>query len=210
VRHARRDAVTHARRSGRYDDVDPIWVVDTMRGAKGAVVVLNSGQQWVVGDIAQAERMRLFRLGEDGRPEPLWLWLNEDGTPMRPRSWNQVFRVANQRFGVEMDKVGRPGDVAWLSPHSLRFSYGLHVLVALHKALDKLNKPNSGADDPARYDLAYNIVAALMGHKNEEVTRKTYWHRCSRTGSGTAPPSPRTTSLARWRTPRWPTPGCWR
>jgi hypothetical protein len=36
-----------------------------------ALVVLSSGQQWVVNDIAEAERMRLFRLGEDGLPEPL-------------------------------------------------------------------------------------------------------------------------------------------
>lgn len=47
------------------------WWLSTKRGAEGAVVVLGSGQQWVVNDIAEAERMRLFRLGEDGLPEPL-------------------------------------------------------------------------------------------------------------------------------------------
>ena len=69
------------------------WWLSTKRGAEGAVVVLGSGQQWVVNDIAEAERMRLFRLGEDGLPEPLWL--NQTGTPMRSRSWNQIFRVTN-------------------------------------------------------------------------------------------------------------------
>lgn len=174
VRHARRDAVAYAQRAGRYEQARPLWVVDTKVGARGPVLVLSSGQQWVGSELGEAERMRLFRLDEGGRPEPLWLWLNEEGTPMRPRTWNQVFRVANQRFRAEMAKIGRVDDVTWLSPHSLRFSYGLHVLVALHKALDKVRPPEAGTYDPTRYDLAYNIVAALLGHKNEEVTRKIY------------------------------------
>lgn len=174
VLHSRRDAAARARRSGRYDDLNPIWVTNTKRSAKGVVLILDTGQQWAVRDIPETDRERLLRLDADGRPEPLWLWLNEDGSPMRPTSWNQVLRVANQRFSTEMARIGRCQDVAWLSPHSLRFSYGLHVLVALHRAIDKRSKPDSNIYDPSRYDLAYNIVAALMGHKSEQVTRKTY------------------------------------
>jgi len=174
VRHARRDAVTHARRTGSYSELDLIWVADVQVGAKGTVLVLVDGRRWRVEEIAEPERMRLFRSGADGLGEPLWLWLGQDGTPMRARSWNQVFRVANLRFATEMAAVGRRTDVAWLSPHSLRFSYGLHVLVALHKALDKIHPPDSRTYDPGRYDLAYNIVAALLGHKNEAVTRSIY------------------------------------
>jgi hypothetical protein len=43
-----------------------------------------------------AERALLFTEGPHG-PEPLWLWLNEQGLPFHPHSWNGVFRTANQR-----------------------------------------------------------------------------------------------------------------
>jgi hypothetical protein len=42
------------------------------------------------------ERMLLFTEGAKG-PEPLWLWLNEQGMPFGPHSWEGAFRQANQR-----------------------------------------------------------------------------------------------------------------
>jgi integrase len=174
IRHARQDAVMRAHRASRYEALDPILVTDAHSSARGAVLALANGRRWRVDDLGDAERRRLIRQNSDGVAEPLWLWLNEDGTPMRAKSWNQVFRVANLRFAAELVKLGRHTDVAWLSPHSLRFSYGLHLLVALHKALDQRNPPGSRVYDPSRYDLAYNVVAALLGHKNEAVTRSVY------------------------------------
>ena len=91
--------------------------------------------------------------------------------PLQQQGWNKIFERANKRFSTELARVGRTSDVDWLSPHSLRFSYGLNLLIALHRVIDK--DPNA-ITGPGRYDAAFSIVSSLMGHANPEVTKTIY------------------------------------
>lgn len=62
-----------------------------------------------------------------GRPgEPLWLWLGEDGGPLRRETWQAAFQRANQRcarFGLDLS----------VSPHTLRHVFAVHMLGLLLK-----------------------------------------------------------------------------
>ena len=76
-----------------------------------------------------AERMTMFREGNEGM-EPLWLWLNESGLPLRPASWENVFRAASQRcVDVLQCRMTEP---PVFTPHMCRHSFALHMFVVLH------------------------------------------------------------------------------
>ncbi|WP_141310723.1 hypothetical protein [Streptomyces spinoverrucosus] len=88
------------------------------------------------------ERMLMFTEGPQG-PEPLWLWLNEQGMPFRPHSWDGVFRTANERcakvltppryLGMDPHQVFAP----YATPHSARHSFALYMLVVLNYLMDR-------------------------------------------------------------------------
>jgi hypothetical protein len=82
-----------------------------------------------LGELTVRERMLLFTEGPQGL-EPLWLWLNEQGMPFGPHSWEGVFRAANERcggltppsrVGLDPHRVFAP----YATPHSAR-----HILSA--------------------------------------------------------------------------------
>jgi hypothetical protein len=64
-----------------------------------------------------AERMTLYTEGPEG-PEPLWLWLNEQGLPLRPPSWENVFRTANDRCRQELGAL--MAEPPFCTPHMCR------------------------------------------------------------------------------------------
>jgi integrase len=172
---ARRAAVIRARKAGRYDSTDVIWVDSVEdRAREGRVLVTNKGDLLALDSLTPESRMRLMRLTNQG-PEPLWLWLSEDGIPKEPHGWSNDFAAASARFGRECVRLERPQDTLVLSPHSLRFSFALFVLLALHQHLDRLN--GWSAQDPydeRRYSPAYDIVRDLLGHRSTETTRAIY------------------------------------
>jgi hypothetical protein len=71
-------------------------------------------------DLAQMsvrERMVMFTEGPRG-PEPLWLWLTQNGLPFRIDSWEGVFREANARCARVLTPArGRDWDRTRSTPH---------------------------------------------------------------------------------------------
>ncbi len=69
-----------------------------------------------------AERLVLARADADGKSAgPLWLWLGEDGMPLRRATWQTAFRRANER-------CARLGVDVAASPHALRHTFAVHML----------------------------------------------------------------------------------
>jgi integrase len=176
----RRAAVRRAQKAGRYDAIGSIWIdhVD-VRSRLGVVLVTTDGDELSMKGLDVPTRMRLMRYRASGvhvGPEPLWLWLAEDGLPMEPAGWGTIFLRASQRFERECDRLGRPKrDVILLSPHSLRFSYALYVLVVLHQVLDrKYGYSPTDPYDESRYLPAYEHVRDILGHKSTATTRDIY------------------------------------
>ena len=171
---ARRAAVLRAQREGRYDGGDRILVRATSWTARGKLLlVYENGGDRAVDDIAEDERARLMLRTESG-PEPLMVWLGESGTPMMTSAWNDIFEAANRRVASHFGRLGRGGGIT-LSPHSLRFSFALYVLAALHRRIDQRNGyASTGPYDERRYEQAYDIVRDLLGHRHSQITKDTY------------------------------------
>jgi site-specific recombinase XerD len=177
------DAVRRARRHRRYEQVPGKLIVTKIsHGARPKVAWRDEHGRAVdvpLGAIGPAERMRLFTEGEDGL-EPLWLWLAESGMPMAYESWEKVFDAANARAAavlpstVDGDRAGRTS-VA-ISPHMLRHSFALHMLVALHHALDRRFglTPEERKHLRQVYGDPWVLVRDLLGHSSEQTTRLVY------------------------------------
>jgi len=132
-----------------------------------------------LGAISPDERMRLFTVGEDGL-EPLWLWLGESGMPMAYESWEKVFDAANARVAAVLAATGSENRVKRtsiaISPHMLRHSFALHMLVALHHALDRRFglTPEERKHLRQVYGDPWVLVRDLLGHSSEQTTRLVY------------------------------------
>ncbi|MFE5113801.1 hypothetical protein [Streptomyces sp. NPDC056663] len=69
-------------------------------------------------------------------PEPvwLWLWLNEQGLPFQPASWEGVFLAASDRCEEVSGPVMEERPLC--TPHMCRHSFALYMLVVLHHVMD--------------------------------------------------------------------------
>jgi hypothetical protein len=178
-------AVRQAQKAGRYDRVPEMrLVIEVTRGLKP--VVRWCDQNGVVGQRALDlltvwERMLLFTEGRHG-PEPLWLWLNEQGLPFQPHSWEGVFRTANLRCervltppkhqGRDPHKVYAP----YATPHSARNSFALYMLVVLNHLMDQRYglTPEERRDFRLLYGDPWFMVQNLLGHASRETTVDRY------------------------------------
>lgn len=182
----RAEAVRKAQAVGRYDAVSEMRLVtDVTRGTKR--VVHWCDRAGVVGrkalsDLTVAERMTLYTEGRHG-PEPLWLWLNEQGLPFRVSSWEGVFRSANERCQAVLDPLpGTPGVDLYRSvapratPHGARHSFALYMLVVLHYLMDQKFglTPEERRDFRLLYGDPWRMVQDLLGHADLETTRAIY------------------------------------
>jgi integrase len=173
----RRAAIRRAQANGVYDRLADLRMVTRVTGK------LNKTLHWVGRDgtvgsrtldaLDPVERAMLFTKSPEGL-EPLWLWLAENGMPFGPHSWEAVFRAANER--CERVLTGVVEHPPHATPHSARHSMALHMLVALHHAMDlRLGLTQEERRD---YRLLYGdpwrMVKDLLGHANVETTRDIY------------------------------------
>jgi len=182
VRFQRAAAVRRAQREGRYERMaSPIYVVAVEDQRDGLHLVLDSGEIRSVEDLDEDERLRLLLLtpdadGTSSGAEPMALWLSDAGLPLRMNSWNDAFDGANDRVEQEFVRLGLPRSMSIrLSPHSLRFSFALYLLAALHRRIDEQEGyRSSDGYDARRYEQAYDTVRDLLGHGSVTTTKETY------------------------------------
>jgi integrase len=172
----RSDAVRRGQRSGRYStERDRLVIVDVLpSGRRGQRIRLDGGRVVDVTGLTPQERLRLFTAGEDGL-EPAALWLTEAGDPMPFASWNSVFNTANGRVSKARESLGVGSPWVHVTPHSLRFSFALMLLVAGVRATDE--RLGLGPADPflaGNYSHVFDEVRDLLGHASVELTKKTY------------------------------------
>lgn len=176
---SRRAAVERARTARRYEGVLTVEVTDMQVTTAG--VKFRYANSWHHHDnIEIAVRRSMFVNTADGS-EPLWLWLNEAGLPMLKDTWTDVFKAANKRVatvfdhGRETEAIHRNVRAPRLSPHSLRHSFALFMLIALHKSIDaRRGDDRTVGYDEERYRLAWEIVRDLLGHSSVTITRERY------------------------------------
>ncbi|WFB88393.1 MULTISPECIES: site-specific integrase [Streptomyces] len=120
VESSRARVVRRAQAAGRYGDL-PVRLVTHESGRHRRMLHWRD-RDGVVGRTALSEatvgeRMTLFTEGLAG-PEPLWLWLSESGLPLRPSSWEGVFRAANDRCEAVLSEV--MDEPPFCTPHMCR------------------------------------------------------------------------------------------
>ena len=184
IKVARAAAVRRAIREGRYDSIkDIIWVTELRRSKKGTLeAVRDDGVPLALNDTKPKLRRRLFWL-RDGHPEPMSLWLSENGMPFNHESWNDVFDAANERLWAEIEATGAlPSDELTVTPHSLRFSFALALAVQLHQRLDDQHgwDETVAYGDGTRYEDVFRTVKDVLGHRSVETTKSIYLPRVQR------------------------------
>ena len=97
------------------------------------------------------------------------LWLTESGMPMAYRSWSKVFERASAR-------CVKAGLTVYATPHMLRHSMALRVLLSLHHALDRRFglTPTERRNYEDAYGTVWTMVKDLLGHRSEVTTREIY------------------------------------
>ncbi|MFI8991575.1 site-specific integrase [Streptomyces antimycoticus] len=177
--------VRKAQRSGRYDRLPEMRLVtEVTRGMRPRVRWRDrSGAvgERELGRLTWQERTLLFEEGPHG-PEPLWLWLNEQGLPFHPHSWEGVFRTANQRC----ERVLTPPEhlrkdphqvfAPYATPHSARHSHALFMLVVLNHLMDQRYglTPEERRDFRLLYGDPWLMVQNLLGHASRDTTVRHY------------------------------------
>jgi integrase len=175
----RAEAVRRARRHRRYEQVPGKLIVTRIgHGTRPRLAWRDEHGRAAdvpLGAISPDERMRLFTVGEDGL-EPLWLWLGESGMPMAYESWEKVFDAASARVAATGSENRVKRTPIAISPHMLRHSFALHMLVALHHALDRRFglTPEERKHLRQVYGDPWVLVRDLLGHSSEQTTRLVY------------------------------------
>lgn len=178
-------AVRQAQRKGRYERLPEMRLVTEVTRRVNPVVRWHD-RHGVAGErelneLTVAERMLLFTDGPRG-PEPLWLWLNEQGMPFQVHSWEGVFTAANQRCERVLTPANRMGFdphqvfAPYATPHSARHSFALFMLVVLNTLMDLKYglSPEERRDFRQLYGDPWFMVQCLLGHSSRETTVDRY------------------------------------
>lgn len=172
----RRDAIRRAQKSGRYGEIENCLLISEVLtgGRRGQRLRLIDKRIVDVPTMTSQERRRLFTLGPGGL-EPAALWLTEAGDPMPHTSWTSVFNTANDRVSAARTALNVPSPWVHVSPHSLRFTFALMVLVAGVRATDEqLGIGSSDAFVIRNYSHVFDEVRDLLGHASVATTVSTY------------------------------------
>lgn len=175
VMSTRQFAVDRARAEGRYEEFLGLRIVTKVLGNGKLRYRDRDGTVGEVSldQVSAEERLRLFHETPDGL-EPLALWLNDAGLPMSYASWHAVFTTANRR-ALNLG-LGTEAGPLHCTPHMLRHSFALRMLVALHHVLDRRLDLSPAERKTFLYQFGdiWTLVAYLLGHKNPITTRTIY------------------------------------
>ncbi len=174
---SRSAAVARAQRAGRYERVPDRWLLRRVRPDCVLDVVDGDGtERQVRSDSLPVElRMRLFREVPGGL-EPVWLWLNQDGTPRPKQAWYKTFDRANQRVDRALGQAGKAGRL-WCRPHMLRHGFALRwYCIATFVAWQRTEMLTEAERRDFRNQLGdvWFLLATLLGHRSVETTRSVY------------------------------------
>ncbi|GAA1129324.1 hypothetical protein GCM10009582_28110 [Arthrobacter flavus] len=172
----RREIIRRAQRKNRYKRLQlSIRISEVLPGGRqGQKIRLCDGRVADVSMMTSRERRRLLIEGTGGL-EPAALWLTEAGDSMPHTSWNAVFNAANSRASVTREELGVRSPWVHVTPHSLRFTFALMVLVAGVRATDE--QLGFGPVDPfliGNYMHVFEEVRDLLGHASVNLTVRTY------------------------------------
>lgn len=165
------------KRSGKYeDDKHRLIVVGTEQigGPNAAVTLVDvEGRKRKVKlqELTLGEREHIYETSESGFLEPLYLWLQTDGTPLKPTSWNGIFEAANKACARSLGPTAPR-----ITPHRLRHSFALRVFAASLLATVNAGGQSNQVANQALLDQG-NIwirIQNLLGHKSPETTRDYY------------------------------------
>ena len=171
----RADAIRRAQAAGRYERVKGrLDVVEILQGRSGQRIRLTDGRVLSVETMTARVRASLY-LVRGQCLEPAWLWLKEDGSPLQAASWDKVFDTANDRVTAARALLGSVSATVKVTPHSLRFTFAIFVLLAGIRAIDD----HLGYDDASpfivmNYAQAFDEVRDLLGHSSVETTKRVY------------------------------------
>ena len=143
-------------------------------GRRGQRVRLSSGISVDVPAASILDRRKMFVSGPDGL-EPACVWLTQTGEPMPHTTWNSIFNTGNLRVSTARRNLGVNSPWVHVTPHSLRFTFALMVLVAGVRASDE--SLDVGPADPffvGNYSHVFDEVSDLLGHASVETTKRTY------------------------------------
>jgi len=174
LRGERRDAVRRGRRAGLYEPKPDRLITELLQTRRGQRVRLGDGRVLDVPGLPDTERGRLLIEGQGGI-EPAWLWLQETGEPLRTSSWSDAFDAANRRVSAMRAISGVNSPWVAVTPHSLRFTFALFMLLASIRAIDdELGIGGADAFHARNYSQAFEQVRDLLGHRSSETTRQYY------------------------------------
>ena len=163
-------AVLEAQRAGRYDAIHDRLVVHSESEAAVLHCRDTDGRMHKLPqDLIDSEtRRRLFTSTANGLA-PLALWLDELGMPMHYNAWKKIFRTASVRCQKEGLQIR-------CTPHMLRHSFALHMLISLQYAFDR--RLGLTAEERRYYQDVYGnvwtLVRDLLGHRSEDTTKDIY------------------------------------
>jgi hypothetical protein len=165
-------AVRRARAAGRYERVKAMRMVFAAHGTDAVTLegARTGVEKRLWNEVGPRTRLLLFRRTEQG-PEPLALWLNEDGLPRDGRGWEHTFTAANERIaalGLEYFSC-----TAHMLRHSLALKwYAIGKLV--HAARLGHLSEDERADFREQFGDTWHLVQTMLGHRRVETTKEVY------------------------------------
>lgn len=183
----RRRALIRASRTGSLDlPVGGVELVDVQgAGPHGhRISIRDPHQQGVFTldavQLTQQQRLNLYQRSQEDDSDlgggwiPVALWLNESGKPLK-NVWSTMFDQANDRVSARRTALGITSALVNVTPHSLRFSFALMVLLANIRAIDKSLGLEFGSPfQIGRYTEAFDHVRDLLGHSSTQTTIDRY------------------------------------
>lgn len=191
VEGSRAEAVSRARRAGRYDGLPGTRIVAGYHWRRRTLAIeAGDGVRHVPADaVGPDERRRLFRRTADRGLEPVALWLGTDGMPKKAHGWEDTFGDANARVAEAWVAASFPaleGQARedrkaqcplWCRPHMARHSFALKWFSILSVAWAS-RVEGFAADELADLrdqlgDIWYQM-AGLLGHAHPQTARDVY------------------------------------